>query len=107
MSTRVLGFAVKGQMLEKETGCDFGGLVAGTRGYLRAHFSFDKDWKGCKIAASFFDADGREDAKAVIDGECEIPESALKKDVFYISLTGRRKEYEITTNRMTIRQARR
>lgn len=104
---RELAFAVNGQQIEKMQGCDFGGLVAGTKGYLRARFMFDAAWKGCKIAASFFDADGKEDAKGVIDGECEIPESALKKDVFYISLTGRRKGYEITTNRLTIRQARR
>ena len=104
---RELEFAVSGQRIEKMQGCDFGGLVAGTKGYLRARFMFDAAWKRCKIAASFFDASGHEEAMPVAEGACEIPESVLKRDVFYVSLTGMRNRYTITTNRLAIRQGRR
>lgn len=106
MSTRILAFDVNAQRVEKNVGCNFDGLIAGTRGYLVARFGFDAAWKGCKIAASFFDASGKEEARPVVNGSCEIPESVLRGDVFYVSLTGMRKGYTIKTNRLTIRQGR-
>lgn len=106
MSTRVLEFEVDAQRVSKKAGCSFDGLVAGTRGYLAAKFDFDAAWKGCKIAASFFNSAGKEEARPVIGSMCDIPESVLKGEMFQVSLTGMRKGYTITTNRMTIRQGR-
>lgn len=106
MSTRVLAFEVNGQTVRKKAECDFGGLVAGTKGYLAAEFNFDTTWKGCKIAASFFNTAGKEEAVPVINGKCQIPEKVLRGDVFRVSVTGMREGYTIKTNRLTIRQGR-
>lgn len=103
---RILKFIVKGQEIIRDPACDFSGLVAGTEGYLKARFDFDKDWDGCKKVASFW-KNRKEYAAPVINGECEIPAEALTWNAFKISVTGIRQGYKIITNQIEITQKRR
>lgn len=100
---RTLRFIVRAQGLSRDPACDFGGLVAGSEGYLKAYFALDAAWKGCAVAASFW-REGQEYAVPVVGGECEIPPKALCGPVFAVSLTGRRDGYRISTGRAYVRQ---
>lgn len=101
---RTLRFVVTGQTIMPDPSCDFSGLIPGTEGYLRAAFSFDKSWEGCRKAASFFRFGGGEYAKAIEYGECEIPKEVLEKEVFVVSVTGAKEKYKIKTGRCIVRQ---
>lgn len=100
---KVLTFDVKGQELSKFG--DFGRIVAGTSGYLRAYFVFwGNDWRGCKVAASFW-YNGVEYAALLDDNNsCNIPAEALVGDRFEVSLTGVRGKNIIKTTKVTVRQ---
>lgn len=101
---RTLEFRVHGQEIAQAAGCDFDGLVRGTKGYLRARFYFDENWDGCRVAASFYDAQGNEHAAAVVNSACMIPDEALAGGSFSVSLTGVKRGYRITAGKLTIRQ---
>lgn len=98
---RVLEFNVADQVL-KPVG-DFSNLVSGTSGYLKAKFNFSEEWIDCTIAVSFYSR-GQEYAVILKDGSCEIPEEATARKVFYVRVTGVKKNYKITTNKICVRQ---
>lgn len=99
---RFLKFVVDGQMIKK-TG-DFDNIVTGSKGYLFAQFILSPEWHGCKIAASFFS--GGKEYPAILDenGVCEIPEQALVKRHFAVSLTGISNDYRIVTHKVFVKQ---
>ncbi len=109
---RTLKFIVDGQNITQDPSCDFSGLVPGTKGYLRAEFSFvSSDWVGCIRAASFFNMMGKEYCAKMInynDGTffCIIPNEALEKRRFKIQVMGAipATEYLIKTNKVTVCQ---
>lgn len=101
---RILRFVADGQRLKKQADCDFSGLVAGSKGYLMAKFTFSDDWSGCKKAASFWVGD-REYAD-LLDGDdsCVIPADALVGDMFEVSVIGVKPNYKIKSTRTKVRQ---
>lgn len=103
---RTLKFIVDGQVITPVPECDFGGLVPGTDGYLKAEFSFSPEWQGCNKVAAFYSALGKEYSPLVLkDGRtCVIPTEALKKRVFKIKIFGSNGKTTIQTNKVTIRQ---
>ena len=100
---RVLSFDVNGQQISKNPDCDFSGLVAGTRNYLQAHFSFSPDWDGCALIASFWKG-SNEYAVPIKDNVCMIPPEVLIGKSYGVSIIGQRSDYRITSNRIYIRQ---
>ena len=100
---RVLSFDVNGQHISKNPDCDFSGLVAGTRTYLQAHFSFSPDWDGCVLIASFWKG-SKEHAVPIKDNVCMIPPEVLVGKSYGLSVIGQRSDYRITSNRIYIRQ---
>lgn len=100
---RLLMFNVDSQHISRDPTCDFSGLVAGTRNYLRASFSFSEEWDNCKLVASFWRGD-KEYAAHIVDGVCDIPDEVLVGMTFHVSVTGQRGGYRITTNRVSVRQ---
>lgn len=69
---RVLMFKATEQELIKDPSCSFEGIVSGTRGYLRARFSFNKTWNGCARIAVFRKL--LDEYPVVLrDDSCEIP----------------------------------
>lgn len=78
--------------------------------YLRAAFSFSKDWKGYSKAAIFKGVEG--EPKEVIleeasnlyagDGEFFVPHEVIKSPKFYVSLVGYKDDSKITTESIGI-----
>ena len=103
---RTLRFIVEGQIVKMDPDCDFSGLVPGTEGYLQAEFSCSSEWRDCVKVAGFFSTFGKEYPPQVLkDGcTCMIPREALEKRAFKVQLVGGRKDYKITTNRLTVYQ---
>lgn len=100
---RFLSFNVNSQRITKDSQCDFTGLVAGTRNYLKARFSFSPEWQKCRLVASFWR--GRNEYAVVIkDNMCDIPPEVLTGGAFFVSVTGQNNEYRITTNRVLVSQ---
>ena len=105
-NVRTLVFNVKNQIIQKEPSCDFSGLVANTSGYLKAKFVLSDAWDNCAKVAGFFSKDDQEFPPCVLDenNSCEIPSDALKYHEFKIRLYGKRDNYMITTQPITIKQ---
>lgn len=103
---RTLKFIVDKQIIKKDPSCDFSGLVSGTKGYLNAKFSFSPEWDGCVEVVGFFSVTGIEYKPQQLDenGYCIIPEEALKRQSFKIRVYGKRKNFFIQTNEITINQ---
>lgn len=101
---RTLLFIVDGQKLSKSPKCDFSGISPGTSGYLMAKFRLGREWKGCRVAASFWCLGKEYPVIVNSDGVCSIPEQALTWSNFKVSLTGIRDGYKITTNKVTVEQ---
>ena len=100
---RALEFIVDKQIIRRDPNCDFNGLVAGSSGYLLAHFTFSSDWNKCIKVASFWQ--GGKEYAVILDGDsCSIPSEALIGATFKVSVTGKRGDYKIPTNRILIRQ---
>jgi hypothetical protein len=101
---RTLEFIVDGQHIRKDPKCDFSKLVAGSKNYLRAHFTFSDDWKDCAKAASFWR--GAEEHGVLLgeDDGCIIPAEALVGMTFAVTVLGQKGQLEIPTNRVIVRQ---
>lgn len=88
---------MSGQTLAQAPRCDFTGIVAGSRGYLRACFHFSKEWAGCKKVA-VFSCNGKEHPAPLEYNMCEIPAEALTGSAVQVYVIGRRPGYQIATN---------
>lgn len=93
---RVLDFIAAGQTLTRAPACDFTGIVAGSRGYLRARFLFSREWAGCKKVA-VFTSKGQDYPVPLELNMCEIPAEALTGSAVQVYVIGRRPGYQITT----------
>lgn len=100
---RTLKFNVNHQHIQKDPACDFGGLVTGSKGYLRAEFTFSSDWALCAKAASFWVGDV-EYARLLENNACMIPDEVLRETVFYVEVTGKRERMMFTTDRVRVEQ---
>lgn len=100
---RVLEFIVNAQQIYKDPNCDFTNIVAGSKNYLQAHFTFSPEWQDCTIVASFWRGD-KEHATFVQDGICDIPTEALTGRTFQVSVIGQRDDYRLPTNKVLVRQ---
>lgn len=103
---RILKFIVDNQIIRADPTCDFSGLVPGTKGYLRAEFSFSPEWRGCTKVAAFWSMMGREYPPQILeDGKsCLIPEEALKRRTFKVQVIGKNSEVQLTTNKAVVNQ---
>ena len=101
---RTLLFIVDGQKISKSPKCDFSGISPGTSGYLMAKFRLGREWKGCRVAASFWSLGKEYPVIVNSDGTCIIPGEALAWSNFKVSITGVDGDYKITTNKVTVEQ---
>lgn len=102
---RTLRFIVDAQKISPDPSCDFTGIVPGTAGYLKAHFSFSSEWRGLAKVAEFrrYDIDEAVPAK-IINGKCEIPAETLRGKKWYVNVVGKRGNIRITTDRAEVKQ---
>ena len=103
---RTLKFIVNGQTISLDPNCDFEGLIPGSEGYLQARFSFSKEWESCVKVVAFFSNLGVEYEPRVLNEQnvCIIPQEALKHRVFKVQIIGKKENYMLRTNRLSIRQ---
>ena len=103
---RTLKFIVEDQIIKKDPKCDFSNLVPGSKGFLEAEFSFSKEWDDCAKVAAFYSPLGREYPPRVLpDGKtCLIPFEALEKKTFKVQVIGKKKDFRIKTNKVTVCQ---
>ena len=103
---KTLKFIVNGQDIALDPSCDISGLVPGTTGYVKAEFKFSPEWDNCVKVVGFYSNLGREFEPRVLKRgkTCEIPTEALKKSIFKIQVFGKRDDFAICTNKITIHQ---
>lgn len=104
---RVLKFIVNGQKLQKDSKCDFSGLVSGSSKWLQAEFVFSPEWDVRQKAASFFSQFQEYPVMLDENNKCMIPDEAVASGPFYVSVTGKEGDSMIPTNMYTVYQERR
>lgn len=100
---RKLRFIVDGQEIRKDPTCDFSNIVANSKGYLIASFTFLKDWNGMQKVGLFYKY-GKEYAEKIVNNECAIPAEALTHTNFQVSVCGVKGNTQVFTNKVTIEQ---
>lgn len=104
---RTLKFIVDDQIITQDPSCDFENLVPGTEQYIKAVFSFSKEWDGCVKVAQFKSIMGTEfPPKVLEDGvSCVIPAEALSRKRFQLSVLGKDQHgKKLTTSKVTVTQ---
>jgi hypothetical protein len=103
---RILDFIVTDQKIEKDPACDFTNLVAGTVGYVRASFYFNRTWDGFGKVAVF--TYRHKDYPVIIDDDyCDIPNEVLIGSKFSVKVVGLKNGVTIPTNSVAVYQTRR
>ena len=100
---RKLRFIVAGQEIKKDPSCDFSNIVANSRGYLTASFTFLGDWASMQKVGLFYKY-GREHAEKISGNECVIPAEALTHTNFQVGVCGVKDNTRVFTNKVTIEQ---
>lgn len=104
---RTLRFIVEGQIVRRDSECNFDDIIMGTERYLKAEFSFSPEWRNFVKVAGFLTS-GREECPPQLlkDGKtCIIPTEALKSPAFSIFIVGKNKmKQKLTTNQVTVNQ---
>ena len=100
---RVLKVNVTGQILKADNKCDFDNIVAGTKHYLIAEFTFDNEWSKYKKVAVF--VNGKNECPVLIEeNKCVIDSQALTSGWFYVYVVGQLQNERINTNQVGVRQ---
>ena len=103
---RILEFNVNKQRLQKKSGCDFTGIVAGSIGYLRTKFYLSpEEWNDCTIKiARFWLGDTEYSVILDANNSCDIPPEVLTGEKFAVSILGVSTGYKIETNKAYVKQ---
>lgn len=102
---RTLKFIIDGQIIKPDPSCDFAKMVPGTKGYLQAHFTFDKNWVGCEKMAVFIGQGTREQLPVrIVNNICTIPPDVLFKRSYRVYVIGVRPGLRIVTNKLEVKQ---
>lgn len=101
---RLLRFKISGQNIKKDPFCNFEKIVFGTKNYLIAEFSFDKEWKKMNKVA-VFKCLNKEYPILIVEGKCIVPSNALIWKRFSLYVVGQNKSgVRIRTNSIFIEQ---
>lgn len=102
---RTLKFAVNAQRITSDPNCDFSGIVPGTVGYLKAHFSFSPEWAGMVKVAEFRKYLCDEPVSVpIINGECAVPDTVTGGKAWYVKIVGKRGGVIIPTGNCKVEQ---
>lgn len=100
---RTLRFIVDGQKIMIDPSCNFKGIVAGTKGYLKAKFKFSTEWQQYQKAGKFVLLK-KEYFAPIVNNECLIPEEALTWNNFYVGVIGLKGKEKIVSNLIKVNQ---
>lgn len=102
---RTLKFAVNAQRITSDPNCDFSGIVPGTVGYLKAHFSFSPEWAGMVKVAEFRKYLCDEPVSVpIINGECAVPGTVTGGKAWYVKIIGKRGDVILPTCNCKVEQ---
>lgn len=102
---RTLKFAVNAQRITSDPNCDFSGIVPGTVGYLKAHFSFSPEWAGMVKVAEFRKYLCDEPVSVpIINGECAVPDTVTGGKAWYVKIIGKRGDVILPTCNCKVEQ---
>ncbi len=101
---RILKFKVNAQKISIDEKCDFSNITKGTKGYLYAEFKLSKEYDGCGKIAVFKTFENEYPAILDNNNRCEIPEDALKWNIFKVKIIGVREGYRIQSNYTEVKQ---
>jgi hypothetical protein len=103
---RTLKFIVDGMAIKQDPDCDFSGLIPGSKGFVKASFTFSQEWNNATKVAAFFSLLGREYEPQLLTptNYCIIPTDALEKKNFKIQMVGKKDDYVIRTNKVLVTQ---
>lgn len=102
---RTLKFAVNAQKISPDPNCDFSGIVPGTAGYLKAHFSFSPEWSGMVKVAEFRKyACDPQISVPIIRGECMIPAEVTGGKSWTVKVIGKRGDVILPTGNCKVEQ---
>lgn len=102
---RTLKFAVNAQRITSDPNCDFSGIVPGTAGYLKAHFSFSPEWSGMVKVAEFRKyACDNPVSVPIINGECMVPPEVTGGKVWNVKIIGKRGDIVLPTGNCKVKQ---
>lgn len=102
---RTLKFAVNAQKITPDPNCDFSGIVPGSDGYLKSHFTFSNDWAGTvKVAEFRTHASSEPVSVPIINNECMVPADVTGGDRWYVKVIGKRGDVLIPTGNCRVRQ---
>lgn len=102
---RTLEFKVNGQRISKSNNCDFNGIVSGSVGYLKAHFSFSPEWAGTVKVAEFRTyADLEPVSVPIINNECMVPMEVTGSNAWYVKVVGKNKNMILPTENCRVKQ---
>lgn len=94
---RNLNFKVTGQKLSKEG--DFENIVVGSKGYLKACFTFDSEWRGfAKVAVFKSNTSDEVPAKINAEGWCLVPDAVTDGAYISVKVLGKSKTVPLMTS---------
>lgn len=100
---KTINFKVNGQRLSLENGLR-GRVLAGTKGYLVAKFTFSEDWDGFQKVAAFYDGDGHEYPRPLVSNQCMVPDEVTDGVKFKVKVFGKQGNSMVFTDTETVRQ---
>ena len=102
---RTLKFAVNAQRITSDPNCDFSGIVPGTAGYLKSHFSFSAEWSGMVKVAEFrkYTCDSPIPVP-IVRGECMVPAEVTGGKSWIVKVIGKRGDVILPTCNCKVEQ---
>lgn len=102
---RTLRFTVDAQKISPDPSCDFSGIVPGTAGYLKSHFSFSAEWSGMVKVAEFrkYACDSPIPIP-IVCGECMVPAEVTGGKSWIVKVIGKRGDVILPTGNCKVEQ---
>ena len=102
---RTLRFVVDAQKISPDPSCDFSGIVPGTAGYLKSHFSFSAEWSGMVKVAEFrkYACDSPIPIP-IVHWECILPEEVTDGKSWLVKVIGKKGDVILPTGNCKVEQ---
>lgn len=100
---RTLEFTIRNQKLRKSSSSSFRNIIAGSKNYLKAHFTFDEGWVNL-VPVAVFKTDTAEEYIKLKANECMIPNEVTDAPKFRIQVIGVNGNVKVLSSEVTVTQ---
>lgn len=92
--------------MKQKDGCDFTGIISGTKGYICLNFVFSQEWDGLlKVLQTSNEYDfSNEHSKSIMNNVCMLPDEVTDQNVIYLRVIGKKGNKKMVTNTIILRQ---